>query len=38
MAFGTAKSFQFNEVSLFQGVVIRGVPLCIDACKYALFI
>ena len=27
MAFGTAKSVLFIEVSSFQGVLIRGVPL-----------
>ena len=27
MAFGTAKSVMFIEVSSFQGVLIRGVPL-----------
>ena len=28
----------FIEASLFQGVLIRGVSLCINACEYALFV
>ena len=40
MAFGTAKSVLFIEVSSFQGVLIRGVPLYVrwSLLKYHLYV